>query len=186
MKPVFRPFVWQMRHSFNEFLRFLADRMNSSFLRNRIYKFVYGLNSKTVSFGRRIDIRHCGALSIGEDTLINDCFSILGAGGCKIGSYVYTAPKVTLITLTHEPSNMATVERPIEIGDFAWIGAGATILPGITIGRGAIVGAGAVVTADVLPLEIVVGNPAKQIGKRELKFPYRLPGGALLESAPSK
>ena len=35
------------------------------------------------------------------------------------------------------------------IREYAWVGAGATILPGVCIGRHAIVGAGSVVTKDV-------------------------------------
>ena len=44
------------------------------------------------------------------------------------------------------------------------IGANATILCGHRIGKYAMVGAGAVVTKDVLPYELVVGNPAHRIG----------------------
>ena len=38
---------------------------------------------------------------------------------------------------------------PIFVGDDAWIGANAVVLPGVTIGARAIVGAGAVVIQDV-------------------------------------
>lgn len=47
----------------------------------------------------------------------------------------------------------------------ASIGANATIVCGITIGEYAMVGAGSVVTKDVPPHTLVVGNPARQIGK---------------------
>ena len=45
----------------------------------------------------------------------------------------------------------------------ARIGGGAVLLPGIEIGEEAFVGAGAVVLADVRPRAVVVGNPARQI-----------------------
>ena len=48
---------------------------------------------------------------------------------------------------------------PITIGDGAWIGAGAIILPGITIGKYAVIGAGSVVTKDVPDYTIAAGNP---------------------------
>lgn len=47
----------------------------------------------------------------------------------------------------------------------ASIGANATIVCGIAIGENSIVGAGSVVTKDVPDNSIVVGNPAKVIGK---------------------
>ena len=45
----------------------------------------------------------------------------------------------------------------------ARVGAAAVLLPGIEIGEEAFVGAGAVVLRDVPPRAIVVGNPARQI-----------------------
>ncbi|TXB66846.1 N-acetyltransferase [Vicingus serpentipes] len=44
------------------------------------------------------------------------------------------------------------------------IGANATIVCGNNIGEFAFIGAGAVVTKEVLPYALLVGNPAKQIG----------------------
>jgi acetyltransferase-like isoleucine patch superfamily enzyme len=45
----------------------------------------------------------------------------------------------------------------------ARIGGGAVLLPGIEIGEEAFVGAGAVVLRDVPPRALVVGNPARQL-----------------------
>ena len=46
----------------------------------------------------------------------------------------------------------------------ATIGANATIVCGVEIGSYAFIGAGAVVTKDIKPYALVVGNPARQIG----------------------
>ena len=46
----------------------------------------------------------------------------------------------------------------------ASIGANATIVCGNNIGEFAFIGAGAVVVKEVLPYALVVGNPSKQIG----------------------
>lgn len=59
------------------------------------------------------------------------------------------------------PLQVVNIALPIAVGDYAWIGAGAIILPGVTIGEGAVVAAGAVVTKDVAPRMIVAGNPAR-------------------------
>ena len=50
------------------------------------------------------------------------------------------------------------------VGKGATIGANATIVCGHNIGEFAFIGAGAVVTKDVPPYALVVGNPARQLG----------------------
>lgn len=54
----------------------------------------------------------------------------------------------------------------IDIGPDVWIGYGAILVSGIKVGRGAIISAGSVVIHDILPYDIVAGNPAKRIGRR--------------------
>jgi acetyltransferase-like isoleucine patch superfamily enzyme len=54
----------------------------------------------------------------------------------------------------------------IVIGSDTWITNGCTVMSGVTIGDGAVVGTKAVVAKDVRPYAIVVGNPAKEIGRR--------------------
>ena len=59
------------------------------------------------------------------------------------------------------------------IGAYAFIGAGAILLPGITVGEGAVVAAGAVVRDDVAPFDLVGGTPARRLGSvRDLDEPY--------------
>jgi len=53
------------------------------------------------------------------------------------------------------------------VGRGATLGANSTLLCGIEIGRYAFVGAGAVVTHDVASGDIIAGVPARVIGKRE-------------------
>ncbi|MCL7715833.1 CatB-related O-acetyltransferase [Stenotrophomonas mori] len=52
------------------------------------------------------------------------------------------------------------------IGDGAWIGMRAMIMPGVSIGEGAVVASGAIVTKDVAPYTIVAGNPAVPLRQR--------------------
>ena len=59
-----------------------------------------------------------------------------------------------------------TTNGDVKIGDDVWIGAGVTIMSGLTIGSGAVLSANAHVIKDVLPYEIVGGNPAKTLKKR--------------------
>ena len=57
------------------------------------------------------------------------------------------------------------VVSPIVVREGASIGANATIVCGVTIGRWAMIGSGAVVTKDVPDFALVVGNPARVIGR---------------------
>jgi UDP-2-acetamido-3-amino-2,3-dideoxy-glucuronate N-acetyltransferase len=59
--------------------------------------------------------------------------------------------------------------RPTLIKKGASIGANATILCGITIGEYAMIGAGSVATKNVPPYALVVGNPARIIGKVDME-----------------
>lgn len=59
------------------------------------------------------------------------------------------------------------------VGRGATIGANATIVCGHDIGEYAFIGAGAVVTKEVLPYALLIGNPAKQVGWMS-EFGHRL------------
>ncbi len=52
------------------------------------------------------------------------------------------------------------------IGDGAWIGMRAMIMPGVTLGEGAVIASGAIVTRDVSAYTIVAGNPARPVRQR--------------------
>lgn len=54
----------------------------------------------------------------------------------------------------------------VKIGNDVWIGSGVTIMSGITIGDGAVLSANSCVVKDVLPYQIVGGNPSKLIRYR--------------------
>lgn len=96
---------------------------------------------------------------------------IYNKGMVEIGSNVVISQDSYICTASHDVSSpsMALVVRPVKICNQAWIAAKATILPGVTIGEGAVVGACAVVAKDVPPWSVVVGNPARVVGKRELR-----------------
>jgi acetyltransferase-like isoleucine patch superfamily enzyme len=78
----------------------------------------------------------------------------------------WIGPQVVLTNAKYPRSPNAKAElRGPRIGRGAKVGANATILPGIVVGENSLVGAGSVVTADVAAGDIVVGNPARVIGR---------------------
>jgi putative colanic acid biosynthesis acetyltransferase WcaF len=76
-----------------------------------------------------------------------------------------------LCTATHdyEDPDFRLITKPIEIGDYAWIGARAFVGPGVSVGEGAVVGATASVYRNVPEWTVVGGNPAKVIKQRIMK-----------------
>ena len=94
------------------------------------------------------------------------------SGTITIGDHVAIGHEVLITVGSHEfgPSECragSDTHRPVTIGDGAWIGARAVILPGVTIGRGAVIAAGAVVNKDVPADELWAGVPARFIRKLE-------------------
>lgn len=77
----------------------------------------------------------------------------------EIGNHVFIGPAAVLTNDRYPPTGKPELKGPV-IGDFAVIGAHATVLPGIRIGEGAAVAAGAVVTRDVPAGKMAVGVPA--------------------------
>jgi acetyltransferase-like isoleucine patch superfamily enzyme len=95
------------------------------------------------------------SITIGDDVLI--------AGGCSLSDYSAHPldPEKRIAGEQVDPEDV----RPIRIGNKAWLGRGATILPGVTIGEGAVIGAAAVVTKDVPAGHICVGNPGRLLSR---------------------
>ena len=112
---------------------------------------------------------------VGRGTLIENDTAVGALTRIQAGAYitaystlednVFVAPCV----VTTNDNFMGRTEQRHElvkgptIRRGARIGGGATLCPGIEIGEEAFVGAGAVVIADVPPRAVVVGNPARQI-----------------------
>ena len=110
-------------------------------------------------------------LAIGENSWIGDSTNLYSVAPIRIGANAVVSEDAFLCTAQHDitSAKFELVTAPIEIGDMAWIGACAIVLPGRRIGVGAVVGAGAVVTKDVEPWTVVAGNPARIIGRREIR-----------------
>jgi maltose O-acetyltransferase len=96
-------------------------------------------------------------------------------GPVTIGAHVTMGPDVHFITGIHPVPgdygsfrDMPASQGPIVVEDDVFIGARVTILPGVTVGRGAAIGAGSVVPKDVAPGATVVGNPAREVRRRQV------------------
>lgn len=102
------------------------------------------------AIGERALIYNLGRVTLGARVTISHCAHVCA------GTHDHTKPDFPLL------------RPPIMIGSEAWICADAFVGPGVTIGEGAIIGARAVAVKDVRPWSIVIGNPAREIKRREI------------------
>ena len=166
-----RQFFFVQQRAFTLFSFLLLDNKHSGRLRAALLR----LNGATVGrdcFVRGgLQVQESFQIQLGDGVFINAGCCLDGAMPIVIGSRAQLAYQVTLITGDHQigphtcRAGMMNA-RGITIGEGAWIGARAVILPGVTVGAGAVVAAGAVVTKDVAPDALVAGVPARVL--REL------------------
>jgi acetyltransferase-like isoleucine patch superfamily enzyme len=112
-------------------------------------------------------------ISIGDGTYIGQGVTLNAADEISFGENCGIASGSYFMTWNHvidqkvvELRSTGKESAPISVGDGAWVGYNAIILPGVKIGTGAVVGAGAVVTGDVPDWTVVVGVPASPIAVR--------------------
>jgi len=110
-------------------------------------------------------------LTLGEEASIGEWALVYNLGPVSIGDRATISHRAHLCAGTHDyrDPTLPLQRLPIEIGAQAWICADAFVGPGRCVGEGAIVGAAAVVVQDVLPWQIVGGNPARVIKTRVLR-----------------
>lgn len=102
-------------------------------------------------------------VEIGDNVTIKSGVQIWD--GITLKDNVFIGPNATFTNDKTPRSKVYPENFPKTIiHKFATIGANATLLPGLTVGKYALVGAGSVVTKNVLPYQILVGNPAKLVG----------------------
>lgn len=105
-------------------------------------------------------------LTLHDRSCLGDRTNAYSLGPIEIGARATVAQEVYLSTGSHDFTRpeLPLVTAKITIGEDAFIGARAFVLPGITIGPRSIVGAASVVTKDVPPDMRVAGNPARPLG----------------------
>ena len=112
-------------------------------------------------------------VTLGKNVKVQNNVSIYTGVTCE--DDVFLGPSMVFTNVVNPRSAVLRRDqyKKTHVGLGASIGANATIICGHDIGEFAFVGAGAVVTKDVLPYALVVGNPSKQVGWMS-EFGHRL------------
>lgn len=109
-------------------------------------------------------------LEIGDDSSIGEWALIYNLGSVTIGERTTISQRAHLCAGTHDYSNpvLPLIKPPITIGNEVWVCADTLVGPNVSVGNGAVLAAGSVICKDVNAFDIVGGNPAKFIKKREI------------------
>jgi serine acetyltransferase len=107
----------------------------------------------------------CKSLMMYENSCVNRHCELQGRGKITLGSHAQVASHATILTSVDTPwgsmsdSADADIRRiktaDVYIGEQAFIGMYATIMPGVEIGEGAVVGAYSYISTDVRPWTIL-------------------------------
>ena len=121
-----------------------------------------------VAPGCRLSTDRGGHLQIGDGSNLMGDVTVHATQEVVIGRKVLIARGVTVVDYSYRFDDrerpiidQGRAGSPVRIGDGAWLGAGAVVLPGVSIGRNAVIGAGAVVRSDVPDHAVAVGVPAR-------------------------
>jgi acetyltransferase-like isoleucine patch superfamily enzyme len=104
---------------------------------------------------------------IWHHSIIDASNKVIIRKGCQIGAWVgiFSHSSHVAIRLygenyitTAKEDRVGYVRKPVEIGEYCFIGARALVMPGVTIGKGSLIGAGAIVSKSVPEFSIVIGE----------------------------
>lgn len=110
---------------------------------------------------------------LGDNVKVQNNVSIYEGVTCDDDVFLGPSMVFTNVINPRSAVNRKSQYLKTHVGKGATIGANATIVCGHDIGEYAFIGAGAVVTKTVAPYALVVGNPARQVGWMS-KFGQRL------------
>ena len=149
---------------------FNVSRLSELEKRNALVRQMFGSAGEDVWVNQPLTLAVGSTVTIGEGTYINSGLILVDDYEITIGKGVLIGTNVTLCTTGHPIDPERRTEGtmysfPITIGEGAWIGAGAIVLPGVTIGSYAVIGAGSIVNKDIPDYTVAVGNPCRPIRK---------------------
>lgn len=161
--------------------RICGKLINSIINRYKIF-IIEDKKNKLKTCGNNIDINPTVSIDFPERIVIEDYVHIgpfgalNGIGGLHIKRGSIIGPNFYVHTANHNfkannyiPYDEKYIFKKVIINENVWIGANVNVVPGTIIGEGCIIGMGAVVSGNIPAYSIVVGNPCKIIGSRNIE-----------------
>ena len=138
--------------------------------RNMILRCFGARIGRNVQINPRARIFFAWNLDVGDESAIAEDALLYNLGRITLGRQVTVSHGAQLCAGSHDfrRRDLPLLRPPVVVEDCAWICTQAFVGPGVKVGAGAVVGARAVVTRDVAPWVVMAGNPAQQVGTREL------------------
>ncbi len=145
-------------------------------LRKILYKRLGLTIGRNVRIGIGTIVINPSGIKIGDRSVINENCLLDGRGGLIIGHDTSISSYTKIITASHKSDGKQFdyYKQKTKIGSYVWTGTSAIILDGSIIRNLTIVGAGAVLKGETDEKDIMIGNPAQCIGKRNLRIGYQL------------
>jgi putative colanic acid biosynthesis acetyltransferase WcaF len=112
-------------------------------------------------------------LEIGDYACIGPGVIVYSMAKITFAPYALASQRAHICAGTHdiEDVHFQLQARPITIHSRVWIAAEAFVGPGVTIGEGAVLGARSCAFRNLEPWTVYVGNPARPIKPRRVRFP---------------
>ena len=118
-------------------------------------------------------ISHGGSIEIGKNSYVGPFSVLYGHGGLRVGNNVKIAASCILIPSNHlfDRLDLPICQQGEEssgiiVEEDVWIGSRVTILDGVRVAKGCVIGAGAVVTRSTEAYGVYVGVPARKLRQR--------------------
>jgi putative colanic acid biosynthesis acetyltransferase WcaF len=107
-------------------------------------------------------------LECADDACVADGAELYNPAPIRLGKRAVVSQGALLCTASHdyEKKSFPLVAKAINVGEDAWIGARAIVLPGCEIGEGSVIGAGSVVTRSTAAWSVCAGNPCRVVRER--------------------
>jgi len=132
----------------------------------KIWHFCHIMPGCTIGMGCNIgqNVVISPQVVLGNNVKVQNNVSIYTGVTCADDVFLGPSMVFTNVSNPRSAINRRGQYEQTHVGKGASIGANATIVCGNDIGEYAFIGAGAVVTKDVPPYALVIGNPARQLG----------------------